>query len=237
MKNLSCCVILLAAGKSKRFSKTRKVKKQFFKIKNKTLLEYCLDTFCDINFIKQIIIAVDNNDINKAKKIIKKYLNKKKIVITAGGEQRYDSVHNAVKLVDGNINYVLIHDVARPLVSKKLILKCLYKIKNYDGIIPAITPVDTVKIVNKNFESKYTLPRNEIVLAQTPQVFKTNVVKHIYSEKVLKKWTNKLLITDDAQLAELEGKKIKVIPGEIQNIKVTTKQDIKLLEFFLNNKL
>jgi len=68
---------------------------------------------------------------------------------------------------------------------------------------------------------------------QTPQVFKTNVIKHIYSKHVLNKWIKKYKITDDAQIAELEGFKIKVVPGEKQNVKVTTKEDLQFVKYFL----
>ncbi len=228
MKNNTCCAVLLAAGKSKRFK--NKIKKQFYKINNKTLLEYNLDTFSSLKFIKQIIVVVAKEDYQIANKICKKYKN---VIIVEGGKERYDSVYNAIKNVDENkFKYVIIHDVARPLASKKLITKCLISVRNYDCVIPAISPVDTVKIVN-NSNIEKTLDRQKVVLVQTPQVFKTNVVKHIYSKQVLNKWIKKYKITDDAQLAELEGFKIKVVCGEKQNIKITTKEDLNLIKFFL----
>lgn len=232
-----CCVILLAAGKSKRF-KYKNIKKQFFKINNKTLIEYSLDLFTKLNFVKQIILAVDKNDIKITKRLVNGYINPKRyeIFITYGGKERYNSVSNCIKYIKNNIDYVLIHDVARPLVNKNIIIRCIKEIKNYDCVIPAIKPVDTVKLINNKSEVIQTLNRNNLVLVQTPQVFKKNVVKHIYSEKILKKWSKKCLITDDAQLAELEGYKVKVVEGEKYNIKLTTKDDISLLKYHLCKK-
>jgi len=85
----------------------------------------------------------------------------------------------------------------------------------------------------KKFEVEKTLNRDYVVLVQTPQVFKSDVAKHIYSKQVLNKWIKKYKITDDAQLAELEGFKIKVAPGERKNLKITTKEDLNLLDYFL----
>ena len=229
MNNKPCCVILLAAGKSKRFKNS--IKKQFVKLKNKTLLEYNLDIFSSLKFVKQIIVVSSKEDFNLVKKICEKY--KANIVIIEGGKERYNSVYNAIKNVNSDkFKYVIIHDVARPLVSKKLVNECISSIKNYDCVLPGVLPVDTVKVVNQNFEVEKTLDRQHLVLVQTPQVFKTKVAKHIYSKNVLNKWIKKYKITDDVQLAELEGFKIKVVPGEKQNIKVTTKEDLNFLKFF-----
>jgi 2-C-methyl-D-erythritol 4-phosphate cytidylyltransferase len=231
MNNKSCCIILLAAGKSTRFK--NKVKKQFYKIKNKTLLEHNLDVFLPIKFVKQIVIVAAKEDLTYVDKIVKKY-ETDKIVIVKGGKERYESVYNAIQTIDTDkFKYIIIHDVARPLVSKKLINTCLNNIKNYDGVIPGIQTVDTVKIVNKKFEIEKTLNRDYVVLVQTPQVFKSDVAKHIYSKQVLNKWIKKYKITDDAQLAELEGFKIKVVSGERKNLKITTKEDLNLLDYFL----
>ena len=231
-KNNSCCVILLAAGKSKRFK--NKIKKQFCKVYHTTLLQYNLDVFSSIKFVKQVIVVVAKEDFSVVKNICEKY--KKNIVIIEGGKERYNSVYNAIKTITHNkFKYIIIHDVARPLTTKKLVYKCLANIKNYDCVILGILPVDTVKVINKNFVVKKTLDRQQIVLVQTPQVFKTNVAKHIYSKQVLNKWIKKYKITDDAQLAELEGFKIKVVLSEKQNIKVTTKEDLNFIKYFLKN--
>ncbi len=228
-------VILLAAGKSKRF-KTKKndIKKQFVVIQNKSLIEYSLDTFSKIPYVKQIIVVVAKNDVEKVRHLLRKY----NIEIIIGGKQRYNSVCNGVKVIDKNIDYVLIHDAARPLVNKDLVFRCLQKIKYYDCVIPAVPVTDTIKIVNKNHEVVQTVDRKKFFLVQTPQVFKKNVIDKIYSEKIINKWTKKLQydITDDAQLAELEGFTVKIVPGEKKNIKITTQQDLQLMKFYLTHK-
>ncbi|MEN3013881.1 MAG: 2-C-methyl-D-erythritol 4-phosphate cytidylyltransferase [Endomicrobiia bacterium] len=216
--------ILLAAGKSKRFQFS--TKKQFLKIENKPLLEYVLEKFYKLKCFSQIILVIDKNDLKKVNNIVS--LKKTEdIKIVFGGKERYDSVFNATKYIDKDVKFVLIHDVARPFVSTDLINKCLKEIKFYDCVVPVVPVVDTIKSINSKFVIK-TLKREHLVLVQTPQVFRKEVFDHIYSKKILYKWTKKVKITDDSQLAELEGYKIKVIPGEKTNIKITTKQDIEL---------
>ncbi|MCS7230956.1 MAG: 2-C-methyl-D-erythritol 4-phosphate cytidylyltransferase [Elusimicrobiota bacterium] len=224
-------VILLAAGKSKRFKHS--TKKQFIKIKNKLLLEYVIDKFITLKYPKQIILVIDKNDIKKVENLHfkKEY---KDIKIVFGGKERYDSVFNASKYVDKDAKIVLIHDIARPLISKNLIYKCIKKIKNYDCVIPVIPIVDTIKLINSKYEIIRTQSRENLVLAQTPQVFKKKVFDHIYSKNVLYKWIKKNKITDDSQIAELEGYKVKGIIGEKTNIKLTTKEDLYLLKTFVN---
>ncbi len=233
-KNCSCCVILLAAGKSSRFKGT--TKKQFYQIKDKTLLEYCLETFASLKFIKQVIITINKNDEYLVNEMLKNYKLKACLTVVYGGKERYNSVTNSLKAVNGEVEYVLIHDVARPLVSKKIIISCLKELKekNYDCVVPATHPVDTVKIIDDNYRVVRTLDRDKLVLVQTPQVFKIDVAKYIYSDKILYKWIKKKRITDDAQLAELEGFKVKVIIGDKYNLKVTTKEDIDFINFYLN---
>lgn len=223
--------ILLAAGKSKRFGYL--TKKQFFKIKKKPIIKYVVDNFLSLkNYISQIILVIDKDDLEKTKKIFntKKYNH---LEIAIGGKERFDSVFNAVRHIDRITKFVLIHDVARPLVTKELIIKCLNEIRNYDCVIPAIPIVDTIKLIDKKSEVVKTIDRNNLVLVQTPQIFKKAVIEHIYSKDVLYKWTKKIKITDDSQLAELEGFKVKVIMGEKTNIKITTKDDVNLIKLFL----
>jgi 2-C-methyl-D-erythritol 4-phosphate cytidylyltransferase len=149
MNNKPCCVILLAAGKSKRFE--NKTKKQFCKVYNKTLLQYSLDVFSSIKYVKKIVVVAAKEDFFIVRKICEKYKNE--IVIVKGGKERYNSVYNAIEHINVNeFEYIIIHDVARPLVSKKLVNECISSIKNYDCVIPGVLPVDTVKVVNQNFE-------------------------------------------------------------------------------------
>lgn len=231
-KNYSCCVILLAAGKSSRFNSN--VKKQFYKIGGKTLLEYSLNFFLEFNFIKQIIITIEKSDEKIVDDILGNYKNiNVKFDVSYGGKERYNSVANSVQLV-GKVDYIIIHDVARPLINKRVILECIKELKNYDCVIPAVKPIDTVKAINEKLEVVGTLDRNNLVLVHTPQFFKSEVAKYIYSESILSKWTKLKNITDDSQLAELEGFRVKVVMDNKYNIKVTTKDDIEFINFYLS---
>lgn len=229
-KKFFCTAILLAAGKSKRFDK--KIKKQFLKLNDKTLIEYVFEKFVKLDYIKKIIIVVPKENFEQVQKIFQKKYKKLNFQIITGGKERYNSVSNAVKYIDNGSYCVLIHDIARPLVSLDLINRCVKEIKNYDCVIPAVRVSDTIKLVNDNLEVIKTINRENLVSVQTPQVLKTNIFKQVYSEEILSKWTKKYKITDDAQLVELEGYKVKVVPGDRNNIKITTKDDLK---FVYNN--
>ncbi len=233
MKNLnndfSCVAILLAAGKSKRFNS--KIKKQFLKLDGKTLIEYVFEKFTKLSYIKKIIVVVAKEDFKEINKIFKKRYNKLNFDIVVGGKERYNSVLNTKIYIDDKTSCVIIHDVARPLVSLDLINRCVKKIKNYDCVVPAVRVYDTVKMINSNMEVIKTLNRENLVLVQTPQVLKTKIFKKVYLKKVLSKWVKKYKITDDAQLVELQGYKVKVVEGDKNNIKITTKDDLR---FFYN---
>ncbi|MFN3550893.1 MAG: 2-C-methyl-D-erythritol 4-phosphate cytidylyltransferase [Endomicrobiia bacterium] len=227
LKNFSCVVILLAAGKSKRFN--NKIKKQFLKLNGKTLVEYVFEKFAKLSYIKRFIVVVPKEDFKKINRIFEKKYNKLNFDIVIGGKERYDSVFNAGKYVDDETSCVIIHDVARPLVSLDLINRCVKEIENYDCVIPAIKVYDTIKLINSNLEVVKTLDREKLVLVQTPQVLKTEVFKKVYSKKNLLRWTKKYKITDDAQLVELQGYKVKVVAGDKNNIKITTKDDLNFI--------
>ncbi|MCX7940584.1 MAG: 2-C-methyl-D-erythritol 4-phosphate cytidylyltransferase [Endomicrobia bacterium] len=232
-RKFSCCAILLAAGKSKRFKYA--TKKQFVKIKGKTLIEYVLDKFLRLEYVKQFIVVVARSDVEKVKHLISsagKYdgLN---ISVIEGGKERYNSVYNAVKQISDDCDYVLVHDVARPFINKELIDRCIEEIIKYDCVIPAIQVCDTVKMINHKSEVIKTINRDNLVLVQTPQVFKTRIIKKIYSKKYLTKYTKKFNITDDAQLAELCGVVVKVVLGDKQNVKITTVEDLKFLKIYV----
>lgn len=229
-------IIILAGGKSVRFGS--KIKKQFINLDGKSVLEHSIETFSNLSIVKQIIIVLPKQYLFKKEyvKLRKKYLNKN-IVFAVAGEERYNSVQNGLKFLKDNIKIVGIHDAARPLVSKKIVLNCVEVLRKYDGVVPGINVSDTLKLVNDKFEIARHIDRENIYAVQTPQMFKVEVVKKIYSQKVLSYWTKLYKITDDSQLAQLEGFKIKVICGEKRNLKITSKDDLELIKFYLGQKI
>ncbi|MFQ3675680.1 MAG: 2-C-methyl-D-erythritol 4-phosphate cytidylyltransferase [Endomicrobiia bacterium] len=229
--NFTLSVIILAAGKSLRFGD--KIKKQFYVLNKIPVVEYSVKTFHELNFVNRIVVVLPEEDLVKYRKIINQY---SKASVVCGGKERYNSVQNGLKKCFPDTTYIAIHDAARPLVSRKIILNCVRWLKKYDGVVPGIKVCDTLKYVNAKHEIEKHIDRTKIFAVQTPQMFKSAVVKKIYSEKVINKWSKKYTITDDTQLAQLEGYKIKVIEGEKSNLKITSKEDLDLLKFYLNGR-
>lgn len=165
------------------------------------------------------------------KKIKKYFENLKKIKnIVVGGEERKDSVINGLEcFLTSNINKVLIHDGARPIVKSELINKIVYKIDDKKCIVPVITANETIKFI-KNKKIK-TLNRDSLYITQTPQGFPFPKIYYLY-----KKYENKKLF-DDSMVFELENEEIELINGDFSNIKVTYNNDIiEVIDFIQKNE-
>ena len=200
--------VILAAGSGARFSKNKA--KQFFVYKNIQVLEHSVNKALKSKLFKKIIIVTKNikklNYLNSTIKVIK------------GGKERSDSSLIALKYLKKfkPLN-VLIHDAARPDFSIKLLNKIVKELKKNQAIIPSLKPKDTIKYRIKN--EYYNLDRNNSHLTQTPQGFKFNKLFNLSIK-------NKNKITDEATLFINNDEKVKFINGEINNNKITFKEDI-----------
>jgi len=207
---MKIAAIIVCAGKSKRFKKD----KLLIEIKNKPLFYYTFKAFYQIKLISQIILVLNKEKINLAKKLTSPFSKNRNIKIVEGGKKRKDSVYNGLISLDRNITHVLIHDGARPFVSKNLILNIIKNLKKYQAVICGIKSKDTVKIVKNGFVKK-TLKRDNVYLIQTPEGFKKNLILEAYKRFKEKE------VFDDAQFLEFSKKEIKVIDGDILNVKIT----------------
>ena len=209
--------IIVAGGKGKRFS--NKEKKQFFKIGSKTILNLTVEKFLNHNLIDRIVIVIPEEDKYKFN------INDEKIYkISLPGEERKDSVLNALYTIENDIkpnDKILIHDGVRPFVSESLITNILNALEEYDCVVPGIKIFDTVKEIDSKNSIIKTLNRDKLVRIQTPQGFKGKLLNILIGN--LKKPIN---FTDEASVFEFSGEKVKVIPGEEKNLKITTKEDI-----------
>lgn len=218
--------IILAGGKGKRMGSD--ISKQFILINDKPILYYTIKNFLDCEFIDKIVLVLPEDEINYCKnEILNKYsLSVDKIV--QGGKERQDSVYNALKSIE-NTDIVLIHDGARPFVSKKTIKDGIDKALKYGAAAPGVMPKDTIKVKNEHSFSKETLKRDELVAIQTPQVFNYSMIMECH-EKVKK---DNLIVTDDTMVVEHYGNKVYLYEGEYTNIKITTPEDLIMAEYLL----
>ena len=224
--------IVLAAGSGSRMK--NKTKKQFMEIKGKPVIWYSLFEF-EKSRVDEIILVTGKEDIDYCKKeIVEKYNLKKIKNVVAGGSERYESVYNGLKEVTGNI--VLIHDGARPLINNEIIERSIEGTIKSDACVVGVPVKDTIKRADKEGYIIDTPNRSELWITQTPQSFKTDLVKMAYKKmkEDLEKGNTTLNITDDAMVVEeFTTNQVRFVQGDYKNIKVTTPEDIDIAELFI----
>ena len=208
--------VILAAGKSKRFHKN--IAKQFYNYKNKEIIDHSIEKSLNSKLFKKILIVTNN--LNHLKK--KKY--PKSIKVIKGGKERSDSSLIALKYIKKyKPKNVFIHDAARPNFSIRLLKNISKNLRKNKAVVPVVSSKDSIKYKIKN--QIFNLNRDNLILTQTPQAFRFN---ELY--KLAIKQKNK--INDEATLFVNGNYKVKFIPGENQNIKITYIDDIKTSKTF-----
>jgi len=215
--------VILAAGVGKRFGK----EKQFVKINNLPIIYYSIKAFNQSAVVDKIIIVTKKERIGYLRKLIKRYNFSKVEKIVEGGLKRQDSMRNALKILPDK-GYVAIHDSARPLLIQSMIARGFRLVKKYKAVIPVLSVIDTIKQIKNDFVLK-TIDRTDLYYVQTPQFFELGLVKKAYTKAL---WED-YYATDDANLIEHLWKKVYVMPGLKQNIKITDKQDLLLIKKLL----
>lgn len=186
--------IIVAAGKGLRMK--NKENKPFLPLAEEPLLVWTLKAFVESR-ITDMVIAVNPTEVNRVTDLINEYEITKVAAIIPGGVQRQDSVANALDFSAQDAEIIAVHDGARPLVTAELINKTIESLRDSDGVIPVVKPVDTIKRQSEGFISK-TLPRQDLVAAQTPQVFKRKPLIEAYEKARQEGFYG----TDDASLLE-----------------------------------
>ncbi|MCX8026756.1 MAG: 2-C-methyl-D-erythritol 4-phosphate cytidylyltransferase [Thermodesulfovibrionales bacterium] len=233
--NKKVVAIIPAAGKGTRFGGD----KIFSLLCGKPVLIHTLITICSSVMIDEIIITTRQDLIHKVAELVKAFGINKVVAITTGGEQRQDSVFNGLKHISSNPDYVLIHDGARPLVSKSIIEYAINELTqgDFDGVVVGLPLKDTIKRVvidnDKNTVVVETPKREEFWSVQTPQVFRYQVLISSFQRAS----KDGFYSTDDSAIVERYGGRIRLILGQHHNIKITTKDDIFVAEQFLKKRL
>lgn len=206
------------------------VRKPFIMIGKKPIFFYTLEKFYKLKRIKEIIFVVNKGDLST---VIEKWSDDLKTYnvtkIIAGGERRQDSVYNGLSQLDPNTKIVLVHDAVRPLVNNNVIETVIKKVDEKGAAIAASPMKSTVKKVNSNHKIIKTIPRYDLWMAQTPQGFKRDIIIKAYN----KIKNTKIEFTDDAEVVEKYGHKVEIVSGSYDNIKITTREDLKIAELLL----
>ena len=210
--------------------------KQFTELAGTPILIHTLRRFAAIDEVSEIWIALRENEIEGFRERLEteaKDVLRKKIELVVGGEHRQQSVEHALKAVSAAPDdIVLVHDAVRPLVTAEIIGEVIAAARKYGAAIVGLPAVDTVKQVERTSEGaiiKSTIPRAGVVLAQTPQGFRYDVIKKAFDEAT----ADGFMGTDEASLAERSGHEVAVVMGSPRNIKITTPADMELAEFYL----
>ena len=235
-------VIIPAAGLGTRMipaagSKAKKpaASKQFAELGGASILMHTLQKFVDTPEVSEIHVALRENEMAGFQIQLQATKLKKPVKLVAGGEHRQNSVANALAgLTAADDDIVLVHDAVRPFVSPNIIGEVIAAARKYGAAIAGLPSVDTVKQVDRTADGaliKTTLPRERIVMAQTPQGFRYDLLKKVFDEAAV----DGFMGTDEASLIERAGKQVMVVMGSPRNIKITTPADMKLAEFYLKS--
>jgi len=234
-------VIIPAAGLGTRMAPTTGPRakkaapsKQFTELGGTPILLHTLRKFAASPEVSEIYVALRKNEIAPFRaRLEREDILDKKVNVVEGGEHRQQSVANAIAVVSAAADdVVLVHDAVRPFVTAEIIRAVIQAAKKYGAAIAGLPAVDTVKQVERTAEGAVitaTLPRERVVMAQTPQGFRYSVIKKAFDEAR----ADGFIGTDEAALVERSGHPVAVVMGSPQNIKITTPADLELAEFFL----
>lgn len=231
-------VIIPAAGLGTRMSAIsggpRSKSKQFFELQGTPILVHTLRKFAQCEAVNEIVVALRKNETAIFQKQVEGENFKRPLRVVEGGEHRQNSVANALAAIDAaQDDIVLIHDAVRPFVDQETIVNVIEAVKKYDAAIAGIPAIDTVKQVERTADGAVviaTVPRERMVLAQTPQGFRFGLLKKAFDEAM----TDGFMGTDEASLIERAGGAVHVVMGSPRNMKITTPADLELAEFFLS---
>jgi 2-C-methyl-D-erythritol 4-phosphate cytidylyltransferase len=235
-------VIIPAAGLGTRMAsalggKKHTASKQFTELAGTPVLIHTLRKFAAGSPASEIYVALRANEMDAFRDRLNDAadLQGKTIRIVEGGEHRQQSVANAIAAISAAADdIVLVHDAVRPFVSAEIIAEVIEGARKYGAAIAGVPAVDTVKQVERTAEGAVvtaTVPRERVVMAQTPQGFRFDLLKKAFDEAA----ADGFIGTDEASLVERSGHQVAVVMGSPKNIKITTPADLELAEFYLRN--
>jgi 2-C-methyl-D-erythritol 4-phosphate cytidylyltransferase len=224
--------IIPAAGQGVRMGS----KKQFLKLDGIPIFVHTLRKFAACPDVSEIFMAAPREDIPAIEETLNAEKLSSKVTVIAGGDRRQDSVENCLGAVPSDTELVAVHDAVRPFVTPAQISAAIAEAARSGAAILGILSVDTVKQVERTRGTSTTIlgtiPRDRIVLAQTPQVFRCTILQQAFAKAREDNFSG----TDEASLVEHLGLEVTVVPGSASNIKITTPADLDLARFYLEQE-
>ena len=222
-------VILPAAGRSSRFKD--KEKKPFVNLDGRAVWLRSAEFFVNRPEVCQTLLVINPEDDEMFSVRFgaqTAFMNVRKVL---GGAERFESIANALNLLEPDVDFVAVHDAVRPCLTEALINAVFARAEQSGAAMLAVPVTDTVKQASDQKIVQATLPRQGLWLAQTPQVFRRDWLVQAYADRA-KLGKN---ITDDAQLVEAAGHAVHLVEGASTNIKITAKNDLFLAEAILKS--
>lgn len=228
--------VILAAGQGKRMHTA--VAKQFLELNGRPLITYALSAFQE-SMAEDLVLVTGAEQLDYCRREIVEAFGFTKVkAVVAGGKERYHSVYEGLKALAqlGPMDYVLIHDGARPMVNGEIIQRSIEGARKYGACVAGMPVKDTIKLADDEGFGAGTPDRSRLWQIQTPQTFSFPLIFEAYS-RILARPEGQERITDDAMVLEAESDcRVKLIEGDYRNIKVTTPEDILIAEALLKGK-
>jgi len=231
---MKVAVILPAAGMGTRMGrspaeKTGTSRKQFMLLDGSPILLHTIRKFVAAPQVHEIVVALRPEDMNWVRELIEQNRFPKPVRVVEGGNSRQQSVENALATIEPGTDLVAVHDAVRPFIDLQTIEKVINTAAETGAAIVGIVPVDTVKQVQKS-KVTATIPRERLTLAQTPQVFRYELLREAFA----KAREDGYIGTDESSLVErLEKAEVTVVLGSDRNIEITKPSDMDLARLFL----
>jgi 2-C-methyl-D-erythritol 4-phosphate cytidylyltransferase len=243
-------VIIPAAGLGTRMAAAagaRQAPKQFLELGGKPILALTVEAFLNVKAVDGILVAVRKSEIERVQSQLEAQIGAQKrpgtranssaqVSVVEGGDTRQESVRNALQQISAaDDDIVLVHDAVRPLIDPATIERAIDEVARSGAAIVGLPAVDTIKQVERTANRAViasTIPRERIVLAQTPQGFRFDLLKRAVEAAEADGFAG----TDEASLVERLGVEVAVVPGSARNLKITQPDDLALAEFYLRQR-
>ena len=218
-------VIIVAGGSGSRMQSA--LPKQFLMLGGMPVVARTINTFSEALPNAEIVVVLPDEHIALWENLRARF-DVARHRMVAGGKERFHSVLNGINALSDEVEYIAVHDGVRAMASKKLIIRAMLAAEEHDAVIPVVDVVDSYRRV-EGAES-YIVPRAELRIVQTPQIFKAHVLRDAYNVDF------SATFTDDASVVEAAGGHITLVEGERTNIKLTTPEDMAYAEWLLSRE-